>query len=189
MGTDTHGLLVAVSWGSGSFVINAAVIVFICTLVLPKTKGRGSAFFCSRSKSTWWRGRSRDLTFPLNPRHRFPMARDANCKCMDERDWESARCHLTIAFADLQCRCFQSWGNSMRSRSLLPRFSGITKENKGPLVRPTNHLLFFSAVKKRKHQKKKYCRVASRDPRCWIWVPSGGVVESAEIFGKLVLVW
>ena len=31
MGTDTHGLLVAVSWGSGSFVINAAVIVFIYT--------------------------------------------------------------------------------------------------------------------------------------------------------------
>ena len=45
MGTDTHGLLVAVSWGSGSFVINAAVIVFIYTLVLPKTKGRDPRYF------------------------------------------------------------------------------------------------------------------------------------------------
>jgi len=70
MGTDTHGLLVAVSWGSGSFVINAAVIVFIYTST-SKNKRQRSALFCSRSKSTWWRGRSRDLTFTLNPRLGF----------------------------------------------------------------------------------------------------------------------
>jgi hypothetical protein len=148
MGTDTHGLLVAVSWGSGSFVINAAVIVFIhihSYFQKQKAEIRVILFEIQEHLVAWSIERPH---FHSQSQARFPMARDANRKCMDERDWESARCHLTIAFADLQCSCFQSWGNSMRSRSLLPRFYGITKGHRGPLVRPTNHFLFFSAVKK-----------------------------------------
>ena len=54
----------------------------------------------------------------------------------------------------------------MRSRSLLPRFSGITRGHKGPLVSPTNHFLFFPGVKKKGNAQKKFTaasRVATRD--------------------------
>lgn len=81
MGTDTHGLLVAVSWGSGSFVINAAVIVFIYIhsyFQKQKAEIRVILFEIQEHLVAWSIERPH---FHSQSQARFPMARDANRIC------------------------------------------------------------------------------------------------------------